>query len=494
MYKSRKFLFPLLLAAAFLCSCSQNEDATTSNSKEDETKGNVNVVFQLQSNSSNATRSVEDSYEHVRGTAEEYKVNSVRVYLFDSATKLFAKTFVLSGITYAGVDNNGYVIYDTDPVSVGYGTYDIFVTANTNRTINQKNEEDFIADIDEQTYSQALIQDISGGVVMTNRASDNLGVEIRRTPDDAVNRVSITLERVLARLDIAKSSESFEVTNTKGTKIADVTIDGYFIVNLAKSYYTYRHTAVLSSLQEPAWDIKKNFGNVSDVDGYVIDPYFFKKAIDATSFANPDRFFVNFAPDYQNPNSIQWNSFNAVKQDPDYKTAYCLENSASVPSQKNGYSTGVLFRAKMEPNNNVYRLNNSGELELITDKSSYPETLYYFNEKFYNSASALEAAVKASGSTTGKYEARKFDKSNDGYRCYYKYWIRHLDNNNPTVMGVMEFAIVRNNLYRMLVTGVYDLGDGTPTIVPDTPDEGETYLQIVLNVKPWVVRDIRIIL
>ena len=59
-------------------------------------------------------------------------------------------------------------------------------------------------------------------------------------------------------------------------------------------------------------------------------------------------------------------------------------------------------------------------------------------------------------------------------------------------MGVMEFAIVRNNLYRMLVTNVSDLGEGgtgTITVSPDIPDEGETILQVTINVKPWIVRD-----
>ena len=54
----------------------------------------------------------------------------------------------------------------------------------------------------------------------------------------------------------------------------------------------------------------------------------------------------------------------------------------------------------------------------------------------------------------------------------------------------MEFGVVRNNLYRMLITGVSDLGDGGSPIDPNTPDEGETYLKVVLSVKPWTVRDL----
>ena len=280
------------------------------------------------------------------------------------------------------------------------------------------------------------------------------------------------------------------MTDNKGAKYASVKLDGYFIVNLPKSFYTYRHTAVLTTLAEPEWTVPTNFGNVSDVNGYVIDPYFFKKTIDASGFTNSDKYYQNFAPEYGNADNVKWNAFNAAKQTPEYKTAYCLENCALAPAQKNGYSTGVLFRAVIEPNNNVYHLGTSGNMELVTDKSKYPETLYYFNQKFYDSAEALSAAVVAAGTATGQFQSRKFEKTDAGYRCYYKYWIRHQDNNNPTEMGVMEFGVVRNNLYRMLITGISDLGDGTPEIVPDTPDEGETYLQVILNVKPWIVRDL----
>ena len=66
----------------------------------------------------------------------------------------------------------------------------------------------------------------------------------------------------------------------------------------------------------------------------------------------------------------------------------------------------------------------------------------------------------------------------------------HIYNNKNEIMGVMEFGIVRNNLYRMLITNVKDLGEPIPVIDPDIPDEGETYLSVLLNVKPWIVRDL----
>ena len=182
----------------------------------------------------------------------------------------------------------------------------------------------------------------------------------------------------------------------------------------------------------------------------------------------------------------------ARRRDPAVQTSYCLENCALAQAQKNGYSTGVVFRAKLEPYNNVYHLAADGTLELVTDKSRYPEVLYYFNYKFYDSAEALASVIGVNSFTNSDlemYQARKFEKDDDGYHCYYNYWIRHLDNYKATLMGVMEFGIVRNNLYRMLITNVSGLGHYDLPVDTDTPDEGETYLKVVLNVKPWIVRD-----
>ncbi|MCS2892345.1 Mfa1 family fimbria major subunit [Parabacteroides faecis] len=74
---------------------------------------------------------------------------------------------------------------------------------------------------------------------------------------------------------------------------------------------------------------------------------------------------------------------------------------------------------------------------------------------------------------------------------YYKYWIRHSNNDNPDVMGVMEFAIVRNNIYNLQVNKVSGMGESPfkPT-EPDDPDEGqEHYISVAIYVKHWVVRN-----
>ena len=62
-----------------------------------------------------------------------------------------------------------------------------------------------------------------------------------------------------------------------------------------------------------------------------------------------------------------------------------------------------------------------------------------------------------------------------------------MDNNNPNLLGVMEYCIVRNNIYRIQVTDIKGLGPGTP----DTdikPVEDDVLLGINFSIKPWIVR------
>ena len=80
-----------------------------------------------------------------------------------------------------------------------------------------------------------------------------------------------------------------------------------------------------------------------------------------------------------------------------------------------------------------------------------------------------------------------------GGECYYHFWIRHANNGNNSVMGVMEFAIVRNNVYQVSVSGVNKLGQPlafTPSHDdPNTPDEtDEVYIDVEIYVKDWVLR------
>lgn len=106
---------------------------------------------------------------------------------------------------------------------------------------------------------------------------------------------------------------------------------------------------------------------------------------------------------------------------------------------------------------------------------------------------AFKQAVVAATFTI--YQTSKDDKEGWGYYCYYYYWNRHNDNGQNGVMAPMEFAVVRNNVYKLAVTRLSTLGHpripendpDAPT--PDTPDEtSDLYLTVSVRVMPWTVR------
>ena len=74
--------------------------------------------------------------------------------------------------------------------------------------------------------------------------------------------------------------------------------------------------------------------------------------------------------------------------------------------------------------------------------------------------------------------------------CYYPYWIRHANNNNDAVMGIMEFGIVRNNIYDLTVSEISGFGFAAgekPN--PDDPNESnEIFFKVNLFVRDWVIR------
>jgi hypothetical protein len=500
MLHSKQLSLLLCLTVSILFSCSKDGTLVESNSTPATEGEGVNVVFRLQSNvtavltrGTTPTSEIGDTIE--TGSEDEYNVKTARVYFFNNATKQFVKSVQLTSFKQQqSVDYS--ITYLTDTIKIEPGVYDIFVTANTNRIIEKATEDEFLADIDKETYSPGRITDISGGIVMSNRGSANIKVEIGKKNNSEldVNVIPVALERVLARLDVAVDKNGvFEMKDDNNNKYATISITGYYIVNLPKYYYTYRHTAELTSLVEPTWDLAKNFGDISDADknGYLIDPYFFNKKVDATTFTNQDQYYANYFGDAVNPETVTWYSFST-------KTSYCLENCMIAPAQKNGYSTGVIFRAKVEPNNNVYKYNSTTKaLELIVDPNDYPNPIYYCANRFFNSLEAMEKYISTlDKSPVYHINPQKFDKVGNDYICYYNYWIRHLDNGINNVMGVMEFGIVRNNLYNIRVVDISDLGHGPDPdyTVPDTPDEGDAKLKVLVNVKKWIVRQLNIIL
>lgn len=87
------------------------------------------------------------------------------------------------------------------------------------------------------------------------------------------------------------------------------------------------------------------------------------------------------------------------------------------------------------------------------------------------------------------YDFIAYTPTDGHYYVYYYYYNRHNDNGLNT-MGVMEFATVRNNIYKLKVDNIMRFGlPGDKPDKPDTPDETpDIYFKVSVKVLDWVVR------
>ena len=74
------------------------------------------------------------------------------------------------------------------------------------------------------------------------------------------------------------------------------------------------------------------------------------------------------------------------------------------------------------------------------------------------------------------------------YACYYKHFIKHLDNGEKRKLGVMEYGVVRNNWYRVTIADIAGLGSGVINIEPTRPVEEDDILLADYYVSPWQFR------
>ena len=492
MKQFTKLMAMLLFTAATQYSCINDADVAFSDESHTDSNGNLALFFEIPNE--NHTRSAESSGVTETGSKDEYAVKSLTVYLFDSTTKSLKDQQELKNIRQVKGEGEN-IQYTADRITVNPGTYNIFAIAN-GKAINKEitMQDDFLNAVDEVTYSTGKIPSVpEEGFVMTNRGAANLNVEVSKPTDsDKVTNISISLERVVAKIEVTQTQETFPLKDPAGKTYCTIKLNNFRMLNLATQFYTFRHTAVLTSLQEPDSYTDENFGNINDNDGYVIDPYFFKKTVEgAEDFKNEDGFFAQ-ALVQLNINDSNWAGMAPANS---WSRIYCLENCMFRPAQMNAYTTGVMFKASLDiATDRVF--DESGET--VSNPSNWPTNLFYFNYNFYTSVNAIRKLVlnnlpgditdNSATEELAKYSIKRFKKT-ENYACYYNYWIKHEDNNNDTEMGVMEFGIVRNNIYRLSVNKVAGLGSGEPFIEPEQPDEYKAELNINIDVFPWAVRN-----
>lgn len=200
---------------------------------------------------------------------------------------------------------------------------------------------------------------------------------------------------------------------------------------------------------------------------------------------------------------------------------YVAENTIpAVDAQRKGITTGIAFKGHIIPvedtelatamngTNVIYAYEGviRGDLKMLKDavkKNPVSTLAETFKAQFGIEEITDEtlATVTEDLTSTVKGGLTIYKPENGQYPVYYAYYNRHDDNGNNGVMKAMEFAVVRNNVYKIAVSNILEFGHpGDPGNDPDpenpeNPDETpKTYFRVNVQVLPWVVRINNIIL
>lgn len=116
-------------------------------------------------------------------------------------------------------------------------------------------------------------------------------------------------------------------------------------------------------------------------------------------------------------------------------------------------------------------------------KNSLTWTSYMLNECGYSATLASDVYTvtidqndKITADILAEYGARTYEDAT----CYYTWWIRHANDGSEDTNGVMEYAIVRNNIYELDVTKISSLGGYIP-------NEEEKGFIVNVYVKDWTL-------
>ena len=488
----------LLAAALFIAAGCEKSPVDQGNLNE----GNLYMQFSVKMLSTRSqTDNTGDSNSNANtdtevGLDKENKISTVDIALVGGGS-----TVVASNVTPTAANASTYVAkFDTKALVAGT-TYKVYIYANCSAP----------SAVDVDAVSKATIAEMTADnkFWMTN-AHAALDVTLPTDlapytqPNTPLSLGAHTVERSMARFDY-KQAGAFDM----GAGIT-LTLTDAALINQSKAHYMFRRVTAGSDATATGAVV----GGVEIPTNWVVD----------TDWSN--KVAANFNAQLEAPSTWHWTSLASLTTDDNYTGDYkiwCYAKENTIPgvdAQKHNVSTGVVFKAELA----------AGETASAAVKAAMAagKRIYVFNNVLYGAWSDVEAAAKAgedatlqaaynqaatgvvadadpTGAAAAAAGFTGYSAKEDGkYYNYYYYWNRHNDNLDNNVMGIMEFAVVRNNVYKLAVNSINRFGHPTPPdptnpdpdpepdpdpVDPDDPDESVNYyFNVTVKVLPWTVR------
>lgn len=545
-----------LLMASLAAGCAQ-EDIDTAPSGGGGMSASSYVSLSFASQQSTPTRSNPTGGEQGDGdeTGQDYEneIKSAVAFFYQGSgtdgvnssgtTPIMAvATFNFNVRSYTEPGNGIDRTYTTTPqqVDLDDGTYNVLVVANpgadwwTGQSLT-------LADV--RNHIQTTAWTASGSdysdFVMTSAADATL--TLNSNPENNPAKATVNVERMAARLDY-KAEASYPCTDPAYSG-ATVKITGAALVNnlTAGSYMLKRVASTVDGVPTYLGNETPDAGVQTN---YVLDPWTADKTSANNSFTIGGEvktaedlygeWFGNISqdPNYQDPNYwadyVQPGTEVTVGTEKWQRIGYTLENTTAAEEAGKRYSTGVVFKAKFNPQGVANYQGGATFFALGTHLFASMEDMmtYVYGADFSQFDDKINAcdnwaAVKNFAASLldndpsgykafllGQDEAQDLAQvkeslkwsaymlSNCGYSaslnetykvvldqngivtrnalqsygvrtyedatCYYTWWVRHSNDNNDETKGIMEYAIVRNNIYKLTVNSIYSLGNYVP--------------------------------
>lgn len=492
----------LLAAALFIAAGCEKSPVDQGNLNE----GNLYMQFSVKMLSTRSqTDNTGDSNSNANpdtevGLDKENKISTVDIALVGPSS-----TVVASDVTPTAANTSTYVAkFDTKALVAGT-TYKVYIYANCSAPA--------AFDADEVSEATIAAMTADNKFWMTNAyAATPVTIEADElkkctTPQNPYNLGAHTVERSMARFDY-KQSGAFNM----GAGIT-LTLTDAALINQSKAHYMFRRVTAGSDATASGAVV----GGVETPTNWVVDTDWSSKT--------PAGFDAQLAA----PSTWTWTSLASLTTDDNYTDdagaykiwCYAKENTIpGVDAQKHNVSTGVVFKGELAA--------GEGASDAVKTALGSGKRIYVLNNTLYGAWSDVkvaataenadptlaaaynQAAASITGEATDPTSAAAaaagftgYSSENGKYYVYYYYWNRHNDNLDPYTMGTMEFAVVRNNVYKLAVNAINRFGHPTPPtgptdpdpdpdpdpVDPDDPDESVNYyFNVTVKVLPWTVR------
>ena len=491
------------------------------------------------------------------GTDNENKVTKgVLVVLTTPDRKFIASSYVPGSDGTEGDAANTYTMGLSETALRGQTGKNVLVYAFCNPTedliekANKFNSGELLT-VGNATYkiSNAESMEISTGgkflmsnaVLVTNTLPTSFAPY--KTKESAYSLGTVKVERAVARFDYKQGPSESEngvvgsalydvFKNQGGQTMVQVQLTEAALLNMSNEFYYLRRTCKQDGSGNADY---RNFDlcGLETTNNYVVD-YDFDDKLSYTGsedltghfFYNVGKFVNNSWTSGQFASNSEWKWVKLTditnKDENDVNNwqggaadinksgyriwRYVTENT--IPSrdrQKYGISTGIVFKGHIIATDNN---------PVVKAAMAQREPIYMYNNSLY--ARSMFAGLSESTAVKNAYNAvindahngEPTDKNwtdhgftiynpntNGDYEVLYYYWNRHNNNGMPAEMGVMEFAVVRNNVYKLCVDKISLLGHPTDPgkdpdpVDPGDPDESsDVYFKVSVQVLPWVVR------